>query len=62
MAEDISKELSIDCVVWLLVVSIIQIYNEKDEVGQGKIQNVQFEVKGGSRKWNGAKSRVQGDG
>ena len=28
---------------------------------QGKIQNIHIEEKGGTRKWNGAKSCIQGD-
>ena len=39
LAEEISRQPSIDCVVWLLVASLMQIYNEKKH---GKIQNVQF--------------------
>lgn len=37
------------------------ICNEKEQVKQGKIQNAQFKEKWGTRKWNGAKSCVQGD-
>lgn len=51
---EISRQPSIDCVVWLLVVTIRQIYMK------GKIQNVQFEEKGSNRKCNGAKSSAQG--
>jgi hypothetical protein len=30
--------------------TIMQIYNENEQTGQGKIQNVKFEKKGGTRK------------
>ena len=37
-AQDISKQHSVDCVLWLSVDVLAQIYNGKE---QGKIQNVQ---------------------
>lgn len=43
------------------MVSLIQVYNEKEQAVQGKSHNVQFEEKGGTRKWNRTKSNVQGD-
>jgi hypothetical protein len=46
--------------MWLLVITLTQIYDEKEQSEQGKVQNVQFEDKGGTKKYNGAKSRVQG--
>ena len=46
LAEEISKQPSIDSVVWLLVVTLMKIYNEKEQVGQMKIQNEQIEKKG----------------
>ncbi|KAL6053809.1 hypothetical protein STEG23_030631 [Scotinomys teguina] len=61
LAEEISKHPSMDSVMWLLVITFIEIYNEKEKVEQGKIQNVQFEEKMSTRKYNGAKSSVQGD-
>lgn len=39
----------------------MKIYNEKEQADRGKLQNVQFEEKGGTRKWNGAESCVLGD-
>ena len=39
---DITKQPSIDYVVWLLLASLMQIYNEKEQDQQGKIQNVSF--------------------
>lgn len=47
--------------MWLLAASLIQIYNEKEQTEKGKTQNVQFEEKGGTRNWNGAKSCTQGN-
>ena len=60
-AEEIPKQPGIDSVVGLLVVSLMKIYNEKEQAEQGKLQNVNFEEKKSTRKWNGAKSCVQGD-
>ena len=54
LTEEISKQPSTDSVLWLLVVTLMKIYNEKE---QG---NVQFEGKRNTRKWNGAKSCAQG--
>ena len=42
----------------VITASMLQIYYEKEQVEQGKIQNVQFEEIKGSRKFNGAKSCV----
>ena len=39
----------------------MEIYNENEQVKQGKLQNVKFVEKKRTRKWNGAKSCVQGD-
>ena len=38
----------------------MQIYNEKEQAEQGKIQNVQFEEKRSTREFNGAESSAQG--
>ena len=43
MAVEISRQHSIECVVWLLVFTLMKIYNEKEQAEQEKIQNVQFE-------------------
>ena len=48
-------------IMWFLLASLIQIYNEQEQVKKGKTQNVQLEEKGGTRKCNGAKPRAQGD-
>jgi hypothetical protein len=31
LAKDISRQISFDCVVWLLVYPLMQIYNEKEQ-------------------------------
>lgn len=48
LIEEISRQPSIDCVTWLLVVPLMQIYNEKEHRGQEELQTVQFEEKGTS--------------
>lgn len=45
LEEDISRHSSIDCVICLLVNTLMQTYNEKEKTEQGKIQNGQFEEK-----------------
>jgi hypothetical protein len=61
-AEANSRQPRTDSMVWLLVVSVIQIYNEKEQAGQVKIQNVQLEETRSIRKSNvGAKSHAQRD-
>lgn len=50
---EISRQPSIASVAWLLVViTFMQIYNEKDQAEPGKIENVQLEVKRSIRKHN----------
>ena len=61
LAEEISKQPSIDSVVWLLVVTLMKIYNEKEQAEQGKLQNVKFEEKRNPSKWHRDKSCVQID-
>lgn len=58
LAEEVSRQPNIDYIDWLLVATLVQIYNEKEEREQVKIQNVQVEEKRGIRKWNGAKSFI----
>lgn len=51
--EDISRETNIDHVVWLLIITLMQVYNEKDWLGQKETQSVQFEEnKINTRKFN----------
>jgi hypothetical protein len=38
LAEAVSKQTNIDCVAWSLVVSLMKIYNEKEQTEQGKMQ------------------------
>jgi hypothetical protein len=59
--EEVSIWSTIDYVVWLLIITLMQIYNEKEQAGQREIQNVQFEEKSRDRKCNGVKSSVQED-
>lgn len=61
LAEKISRQPSIDSVTRFLVVTLVQIYNEKEKVEQGKIHNVQFEEKMSTRKYNGAKFSAKED-
>ena len=62
LLEEISRQPSIDCVLWLLVVSLTQIYHGKEQVGQRETQRGQLEEQKNTRKCNiGAKSCAQGD-
>ena len=45
MAKEISKQPSNDSVVWLLTFTLTNMYNKEEQTKQGKIQNVQYEVK-----------------
>jgi hypothetical protein len=38
LAEELSRQSSIDQVTWLLVITFIQIYSEKEQVGQRETQ------------------------
>ena len=61
----LSKEISgcsgIDLVMWLLVVTLTQIYNEKKQAEQEKLQNVFSEEKRNTGKCNRAKFCTEGD-
>lgn len=60
--EKLSRQSSIDSVLLLLVVSLMQICNEKEEVGQKDGQNIQFEEEESIRKFNiGAKACTERD-
>ena len=61
LAEDISRQPSIDSVMWLLVITLMQTNHEKETAGQRETQNDIFEEKRSTRKCNRAKSRAQGD-
>lgn len=43
------------------MVTLVQVYNEKEQEKQAKIKNVQFEEKRSARKQNGVKASVPGD-
>ena len=43
LTEEISKQPSIDSVMWILVIIVMKIYNEKEQAEQGKLQRVNFE-------------------
>lgn len=55
----ISSQLRIDSVTWLLVIILLQIYNEKDQAGPIEIQNARVEEKKNCNV--GAKSYAQAD-
>ena len=62
MAEDISRQPSIDFVIWLLVITLMQFCKAKGQAGQKDIQNVKFGEKEGTRKFNvGAKACAERD-
>lgn len=42
---EISRQFNIESVMWLLVITDMQIYNENDEGGQKETQHVPFEEK-----------------
>ena len=41
LIQEVSRKASIGYVIWLLVITLFQIYNEKEKIGQ-KIQNVMY--------------------
>lgn len=60
--EKVSRQSSIDSVRLLLVVSLMQVCNEKEEVGQEDGQNIQFEEEESIGKFNtGAKACTERD-
>lgn len=60
--EKVSRQSSIDSVRLLLVVSLMQVCNEKEEVGQEDGQNRQFEEEESIGKFNtGAKACTERD-
>lgn len=57
LAEKISRQPIIDFVMWLLVITLTQLYKVKEQAEQKEIPNVQFEERGGTRKFHvGAKA------
>lgn len=45
LAEEISTQPSIDCATWLLLITLMKIYEGKEQAEQEKVQNVQSEEK-----------------
>lgn len=43
LGEEISREANIDTFTLLLKINIIQVYNERELLGQKEIHNLQFE-------------------
>lgn len=37
---EISRQPGTDCVVWFLAITLVQTYNEKQQVGRGEAQSV----------------------
>jgi hypothetical protein len=50
LTEGISRQSSINSVTWLDMITLTEIYKQKEQIGQKEIQNVQFEEKRGRRK------------
>ena len=50
LAEEISKQPSIDTALWILVLSLMKTYSEKEQAEQGKLQKVKLEEKKSTRK------------
>lgn len=63
LAEEILRQAAIGFVVWfLLVVTLMWVYNETEQAGQEQIQKVEFEEKRGTRECNvGAKAHADTD-
>ena len=50
LTNSISRQTSIDFVLWFLVASLMEIHNEKEQDEQGKHKMYSFRRKGGPRK------------
>ena len=59
LAEEISKQPSIDSVAWLFFLTLTNIYNEREQAEQTKIQDVQIEERF-TREWTRVKFCVHG--
>lgn len=60
-AEEISRQSSVDRVMWLLVITLTQTYNEEGQAGQRETHSGQLEEKRSTREFNvGAKSSASG--
>lgn len=56
---EMSRQLCIDCVEWLLIVTLRKIHREKEQFTQRQIGHVQIEEKRNTKKKNVAKFAVQ---
>ena len=61
LAEDIWRQSSTESALWLLVLTLRQIYNEKKQTEQGKIQTEQFVEKRSAKELNIAKACAEGE-
>ena len=62
LAGEIIRQSGIDYAMWLLLMTLTQIYNRKEQVEPREIKNVQFRKNRNNRKFNnGAKSCAQRD-
>lgn len=52
VTEEISRHPRLYCIMWLLVITLMQICNKMKRAEQGKVQNVQFEEKWSTKKCN----------
>lgn len=52
MVQEFSRQPNTDFVRWLLKITLMQIYNERKQVGQERNANAQFEKKKITRKYN----------
>lgn len=58
---EISRQPSIKYLVWFLVITVMQIYNNRRNLDEEKYKTVQFEEKNSTRKYNGVKSSAKGN-
>lgn len=61
LAEEISRNPDVDSIMWLLLIFLMQVYNEKEQAEQEKIQNVQLKEKRSTSKHNETETRTEGD-
>jgi hypothetical protein len=45
LTKEISRQPTIECFLWLLVITLTKMCNEKQQTGEGEIQNAQLEEK-----------------
>ena len=62
LVEEISRQLNIDSIPWLLVTTLMQGYNKKQHMRQKKVQNEQFDEKKSTMKFHvAAKAHAKPD-